>query len=57
MTELLENLWVQRVAFLLGGLVLGVVLEFVVVRRIHRTVSLTQVRVPDSDQAVKGKPF
>ena len=33
MTELFENPWVQRLAFILGGLVLGVVLEFVVIRR------------------------
>ena len=45
MTELLENPWVQRVGFVVGGLVVGIVLEFVVIRRAHklaeRTVSTT----------------
>ena len=47
MTELLENLWVQRAAFLLGGLVLGVVLEFVVVRRIHKFAERTRFKWDD----------
>lgn len=36
MTELLENLWVQRVGFVVGGLVVGIALELVVIRQAHK---------------------
>ena len=36
MTEILDNVWVQRVGFLVGGLVVGIVLELVVIRGAHK---------------------
>ena len=36
LTELLENPWIQRVGFVVGGLGVGIVLEFVVIRRAHK---------------------
>jgi small-conductance mechanosensitive channel len=36
MTEFLGNLWIQRLGFVVGGLVLGVLMEFVVIRRVHK---------------------
>ena len=47
MTTLLENQWVQRVAFVLGGLLLGIVLEFVVVRRAHKLAERTRFKWDD----------
>ena len=47
MTELLENLWVQRVGFLVGGLVVGIVLEFVIVRRLHKLAERTRFKWDD----------
>ena len=47
MTALLENQWVQRVAFVVGGLLLGVVLEFVVVRRAHKLAERTRFKWDD----------
>ena len=47
MTELLENLWVQRVGFVIGGLVVGIVLEFVVIRRAHKLAERTRVKWDD----------
>ena len=47
MTEFLENPWVQRIAFLLGGLVAGVVAEFVVVRRLHKLAEGTRFKWDD----------
>jgi small-conductance mechanosensitive channel len=47
MTVLLENLWVQRVVFLVGGLVVGIVLEFVVVRRVHKLTERTRFKWDD----------
>ena len=47
MTELLENLWVQRVGFVVGGLVVGILLEFVVIRRAHKLAEQTRFRWDD----------
>ena len=47
MTELLENLWVQRVGFLVSGLVVGIVLEFVIVRRLHKLAERTRFKWDD----------
>ena len=47
MTVLLENPWVQRVAFVVGGLVVGLVLEFVVVRRAHKLAERTRFKWDD----------
>ena len=44
MTELLENPWVQRVGFVVGGIFVGVVLEFVVVRRAHKFAERTRFK-------------
>ena len=47
MTEFLENLWVQRVAFVTGGLLLGILLESFVVRRAHKLAERTRFRWDD----------
>ena len=47
MTELLENPWVQRLGFILGGFVLGVVLELVVIRRVHKLAERTRFKWDD----------
>ncbi len=47
MTELLENLWVQRVGFVIGGLVAGIVLEFVVIRRAHKLAERSRFKWDD----------
>ena len=47
MTELLDNLWVQRLGFILGGLVLGVILELVVIRRAHKFAEGTRFKWDD----------
>ncbi len=47
MTELLENPWVQRLGFILGGFVLGVVLELVVIRRAHKLAERTRFKWDD----------
>jgi len=47
MTVLLENQWFQRVGFLVGGLVVGIVLEFVVVRRVHKLAERTRFKWDD----------
>ena len=47
MTELLENPWVQRVGFVVGGLVVGIVLEFVVIRRAHKLAERTRFKWDD----------
>ena len=47
MTELLENPWVQRFGFILGGFVLGVVLELVVIRRVHKLAERTRFKWDD----------
>ena len=47
MTEFLENLWFQRVAFVAGGLLLGILLEFLVVRRAHKLAERTRFKWDD----------
>ena len=47
MTELLENPWVQRVGFVVGGLVVGIVLEFLVIRRAHKLAERTRFKWDD----------
>jgi small-conductance mechanosensitive channel len=47
MTEFLQNLWVQRVGFVLGGLVFGIVLEFVVIRRAHKLAERSRFKWDD----------
>ena len=47
MIELLENLWIRRVGFLVGGLLAGIVLEFVVVRRAHKLAGRTRFKWDD----------
>ena len=47
MTELLENPWVQRVGFVVGGLVVGIVLEFVVIQRAHKLAERTRFKWDD----------
>ena len=47
MTELLENPWVQRLGFVVGGLVVGIVLEFVVIRRAHKLAERTRFKWDD----------
>ena len=47
MTELLENLWVQRVGFVVGGLVVGILLEFVIIRRAHKLAEQTRFKWDD----------
>ena len=47
MTEFLENLWVQRVGFVVGGLVVGIVLELVVIRRAHKLAERTRFKWDD----------
>ncbi len=47
MTELLGNPWIQRVGFVVGGLVVGMVLEFVVIRRAHKLAERTRFKWDD----------
>ena len=47
MTEILDNLWVQRVGFLVGGLVVGIVLELVVIRRAHKLAERSRFKWDD----------
>ena len=47
MTEFLQNLWVQRVGFVVGGLVLGIVLEVVVIRRAHKLAERSRFKGDD----------
>ncbi len=47
MTELLENLWVQRAGFVVGGLLVGIVLEFVVIQRAHKLAERTRFKWDD----------
>ncbi|MEC7846967.1 MAG: mechanosensitive ion channel family protein [Gemmatimonadota bacterium] len=47
MTELLDNPWVQRLGFVFGGFVLGVLLEFVIIRRIHKLAEQTRFKWDD----------
>jgi len=47
MNELLENPWVQRLGFVVGGLVAGILLEFVVIRRAHKLAERTRFKWDD----------
>ena len=47
MTALLENQWVQRVALVVGGLLVGFVLEFIVMRRAHQIAVQTRFKWDD----------
>ena len=47
MTEFLENLWVQRVGFVVGGLIVGILLEFVVIRRAHKLAARSRFKWDD----------
>jgi len=47
MTQFFENPWVQRVAFVVGGLLLGILLELVVVRRVHKLAEKTSAKWDD----------
>jgi|TARA_B100000809_G_scaffold240242_1_gene262399 small-conductance mechanosensitive channel len=47
MTELLDNPWVQRLGFVFGGFVLGVLLEFVIIRRVHKLAERTRFKWDD----------
>ena len=47
MTEFLQNLWVQRVGFVVGGLVFGIVLEFVVIRRAQKLAERSRFKWDD----------
>lgn len=57
MTEFLESLWVQRVGFVVGGLLAGIVVEFVVVRRARRLAAKTRARWDDLFiESIRGVP-
>ncbi len=47
MTEILGNLWVQRLGFVVGGLVLGFLMEFVVIRRAHKLAARSRFKWDD----------
>jgi small-conductance mechanosensitive channel len=47
MTEFLENPWIQRVGFVVGGVVVGVLLEFIVIRRVHKLAERTRFKWDD----------
>ncbi len=47
MTEFFENIWVQRVGFVVGGLLLGFLLERLVVRRAHKIAEKTRFKWDD----------
>jgi small-conductance mechanosensitive channel len=47
MTEFLQNLWIQRVGFVVGGLVAGVLLELVVIRRVHKLAEKSRFKWDD----------
>ena len=47
MTEFLQNLWVQRLGFVVGGLVLGIVLQVVVIRRAHKLAERSRFKWDD----------
>ena len=42
MTELLANIVIQRIGFVVGGLVLGAVFESVIIRRVHKLAERTR---------------
>ena len=47
MTEFLESLWVQRVGFVVGGLLAGILVERIVVRRAHKLAAKTRAKWDD----------
>jgi small-conductance mechanosensitive channel len=47
MTEFLQNLWIQRIGFVLGGLAIGVVLESLVLRRAQKFAERTRFKWDD----------
>lgn len=47
MIELLENPWMRRAGFVAGGLLLGFLVEFVVIRRAQKLAERTRVRWDD----------
>ena len=47
MTEIFENLWIQRLGFVVGGLVLGFLMEFVVIRRAHKLAARSRFKWDD----------
>ncbi len=57
MTELFDNVWVQRVGFAVGGLLCGVLVERIVVRRAHRLAQRTRFQWDDVFvEALRGVP-
>jgi small-conductance mechanosensitive channel len=47
MTEFLANLWVQRIGFVVGGLLLGFLVEVVVIRRAHKLAERSRFKWDD----------
>ena len=47
MIEFLENVWFQRLGFFVGALLLGLVIELVVVRRVHELAQRTRFKWDD----------
>ncbi|MCH7592189.1 MAG: hypothetical protein IH989_05370 [Planctomycetes bacterium] len=47
MTEIFGNLWIQRLGFVVGGLVLGFLMEFVVIRRAHKLAARSRFKWDD----------
>jgi len=47
MTEFLQSVWVERAAYLVGGVLLGYVVERVVMRRLHKLAKLSRFRWDD----------
>jgi len=57
MTEYLANVWVQRIGFVLGGLLLGFLVERLVIRRAQRLAARTQFKWDDLiSDALAGVP-
>jgi len=57
MTEFLESLWVQRVGFVVGGLLAGIVVELVVVRRARQLAAKTRAKWDDLlIESIRGVP-
>jgi small-conductance mechanosensitive channel len=57
MIEFLDNPWIQRASYVLGGLLLGIALEFIVVRRARKLAEQTRFKWDDLlTEAVRGVP-
>lgn len=57
MTEFLANLWIQRAGFVVGGLLAGILVELVVVRRVHQLAAKTRAKWDDLlIGAIRGVP-